>query len=171
VCSFFDGETAKRPQFHNLREAAIDAFQTSERIIQREHGYLVGCCLLNGLVDRHALHTIAALDSVVTTSVVDEDAPHDLCGDTKEMSPTPPIDLPLIDKSQICFVDERRRLQGVPRPLATKLAPGDTAQLGIHERQQLIESAVVPATPIVEQRRDVRGRGHHNLSKAEVATG
>ena len=100
---------------------------------------------------------------VVATGVVDEDPPHDLCGDTKEMRPTPPIDLPLIDESQIHFVDERRRLQRVPHPLAAKLAARNAAQLGIHQRQYLIECTVIPAIPIVEQRRDVRRCGHHYL--------
>ena len=97
------------------------------------------------------------------TGAVDQDPAHDLCGDTKEVSPVPPIDLPLIDESQVGFVDERRRLQRVPGPLATQLAPGDAAQLGIYERQQLVEGTVIPPTPIIEQRRDVRRWGHHQL--------
>ena len=122
VSRFFDGEPAKRAEFHDLRQAAIDGFQALERIIQREHGYLVGNGRLDSLIDRHALDTIAPLARVVATGVVDEDPPHDLCGDTKEMRSTPPIDLPLIDESQVRFVDERRRLQGVAHPLAAKLA-------------------------------------------------
>ena len=75
----------------------------------------------------------------MTTGVVDEDPPHDLCGDTKEMRPILPIDLALVDESQVHLVDERRRLQGVARPLVTKLARGNAAQLGVDEWQQLIE--------------------------------
>ncbi len=135
-------------------------------MIQREHGYLAGCRLLHSLIDRHARDTLAALGRIVATGVVDEDPPHDLCGDPEEMRPIPPIDLALIDESQIRFVDERRRLQGVARPLTTKLAPRDAAQLGVHERQQLIERTVIPATPLIEQRRDIPRGAHYIVPKA-----
>ena len=46
----------------------------------------------------------------MTTDVVDKDPPHDLRGNTKEVRSTPPIDVALIDESQIRLVDERRRL-------------------------------------------------------------
>ena len=162
---FVDGEAAERSQFDNLREPAIDGFQPLERIIQRKHGYPVGPSRLDSFVDRHALHAAAAFARVVPTGAVDQDPPHDLRGNAEEMSSTPPIDLPLIDEPQVCLVDERRRLQGVPQPLAAKLAPRDMAQLAIHERQQLIERTVIPAAPVVEQRRDVLRRGRHCIPK------
>ena len=152
----FDGEPAKRAQLHDSREAVIELLEAAERLIQRENGYLVGWRRFQGRIDRQVMDALAPLARVVATGVVDKDPPHDLRGHTKEMRAIPPIDPPLIDQSQIRFVDERRRLQGVPHPLASKLARGDAAQLGIHERQQLVEGTVVPATPIVEQRRDVR---------------
>ena len=155
MSGLLDGEPAKRAQLHDFREAVVDHFQALEGVIQREHGYLLGNDRLYSLFERHALDTIASLACVVATGVVDEDPPHDLYGDPKEMSSTLPIDLPLIDESQIGFVDERRRLQSMPHPLAAKLARCDAAQLGIDERQQLIEGTVIPATPIIEQRRDV----------------
>jgi hypothetical protein len=85
------------------------------------------------------------------------------CAATPKSERIPPIDLPLIDESQVGFVDERRRLKRVPGPLATQLSPGDAAQLGIYEWQQLVEGTVIPPTPLVEQRRDVRRWGHHQL--------
>jgi hypothetical protein len=78
----------------------------------------------------------------------DEDPTHDLRGDTKEMSPVTPIAVALIDESQIGLVDECRRLQGVAHPLMPKLPLRDPAQLGVNERQQLIECAAIPATPV-----------------------
>ncbi len=83
--------------------------------------------------------------------------------DPKEMCPVLPIDPLLVDEAQIRFVDEGGRLQAVAGPLATELTPGNAAQLGVDERQQLIESTVIPVSPIVEQGRDVRRRGPHRL--------
>jgi hypothetical protein len=58
----------------------------------------------------------------MTTGVVDENAAHDLCGDTKEVRAAAPVGLPSIDEPQVRFVDHRCRLQAVPVPLVTQLA-------------------------------------------------
>src|SRR4029453_7442544 len=97
----FDGEPAKRAEFDDSRQPAVEGFQTPERMMEREHGDLVGGCRINSLIDRHARDTVAALVRGVATSVVDEDPAHDLRGDTKEMSPVAPIALALIDEPQI----------------------------------------------------------------------
>src|SRR6185436_7974758 len=39
---------------------------------------------------------------------------------------------------QVRFVDERRRLDGLPRPLAPHVGPRDAAQLVVHERRQVL---------------------------------
>ena len=163
-CRLFDGEPAKRAEFHDLREAVIDGFQALERIdpARARISRRVPAVSTASSSDTHWTPS-PALARVVATGVVDEDPPHDLCGDAKKMGPIPPIDMALIDEAQIRFVDERRRLQSMAHPLMTKLAPRDPAQLGIHQRQQLIESTVIPAAPIIEQRRDIRRRGHHYL--------
>jgi hypothetical protein len=44
--------------------------------------------------------------------------------------------------------------------LASELAAGDPAQLGIDEWQQLMESGAVAAAPISKKRRDVVRRWH-----------
>jgi hypothetical protein len=59
----------------------------------------------------------------MAAGMVDENAAHDLCGDTKEVRPVLPIDLPLIHEPQVRLVDERRRLQAVPRLRGAAGAP------------------------------------------------
>jgi hypothetical protein len=96
----------------------------------------------------------------VTTGVIDQDAAHDVRGDTKEMRPILPVDLPLIDEPDEDFVHKGRRLECVASPLLPKLARGNAAELRIDEWQQLIERGPVAATPIAEQCRDVARRDH-----------
>jgi len=91
---------------------------------------------------------------------VNRTSAHHLRGDSEEVRPAPPVHLALIDEPQVRLVNQRRRLERVPLSLSTKLPPRDTAQFLIHEWQQLIEGARVSTTPVVEQRRDVRGRAH-----------
>jgi hypothetical protein len=45
----------------------------------------------------------------------------------------------LIDHFQVGLVDEAAGIQSAAAPPATELTPRDSAQLGIHERDQLVE--------------------------------
>jgi hypothetical protein len=50
--------------------------------------------------------------------VIDEDAPHHLTRDPKELAAVLPHIPPLIDQPQICLVNEGRWLQRVPAAFA-----------------------------------------------------
>ena len=41
VRRFLDRHAAKRAQFDDLRKSAVDGFQTTEGVVEREHGYVV----------------------------------------------------------------------------------------------------------------------------------
>ena len=155
VCRFLYGQSAKCAKLDDSGQVRVGLFQAIERVIQREDGHLVRRRYLSRLVDRHALHTAAPLARAATPGVIDQDPAHDLRRDTKEVRSILPIDLPLIDEPQVHLMNERRRLQGVVGPLATKLAGRNATELRIDERQQLIECTAVAATPLAEQRRDV----------------
>ena len=71
----------------------------------------------------------------MTTGVIDQDPAHDLCRDTKEVRSILPIDLALVDESDVRLMNEGRRLQGVVGALAPKLARGNAPELPIDERQ------------------------------------
>jgi hypothetical protein len=98
----------------------------------------------------------------VTTGVIDQDSPHELCGDTKEVRPILPVDAALVDEPDVHLMHKGRWLQGVVGTLVPKLARGHPAELRIHKRQQFIERSPVAAIPIAEQRRDV-ARRHHGI--------
>lgn len=74
-----------------------------------------------------------------------------------------PVHLPLIDEPDEHLVYEGRRLQGVVRSLAAKLARRHTPELRIDKWQQLIERSPVAATPLAEQHRDVARRHYRTF--------
>ena len=98
----------------------------------------------------------------MTTGVIDQDAAHDLRGDTKEVGPILPVTLALIDKPDEYLVHEGRWLERVVRALTPQLAGGNAPELRIDEWQQLIERTPVATTPIAEQRRNVARRVHRS---------
>jgi hypothetical protein len=82
--------------------------------------------------------------------VIDQDPAHDLCRDAKKVGSMVPVDLALVDEPEVDLVNERRRLQRVVSPLASKLARGRPAELSVDEREQQIERSPIAATPIAE---------------------
>src|SRR6476620_6796275 len=159
MCGFIDRESAKRAKLDDPGQLSVDLLQAIECVIQREDGYLVWRGDVFHLVDGDAGHTLAPLVGAVTTGVIDQDPAHDLSRDTKEMCAILPIDLALVNQSNVRLMDQGRRLQGVIGPLPSKLPRGDATELRVDEWQQLTERGAVATTPIVEQRRDV-GRRH-----------
>jgi hypothetical protein len=152
---FLDRESAKRAKLDDPRQLSVDLGQAIERMVQGEDGYLVGRGDVLGFIQGHTAHTLAPFVRAMTTSVVDEDAAHDLRRDTKEVRAILPIDLALVDEPEVRLMNQGRRLQRVVRTLAPKLACGHPAKLRVDEWQQLTERSPVATTPIAEQRRDV----------------
>ena len=62
-----------------------------------------------------------------------------------------------IDQPKIRFVDERRRLEAVPRALAGHAAPRDLVELSMDERNQPIEGRLVALPPFEKEPGDLRG--------------
>ncbi len=71
----------------------------------------------------------AALVGALCARVLDENAAHEPCGDGEEVRailPHHPVD---IDQPQIGLVDQGRRLENVPGPLAGHLAAREAEEL------------------------------------------
>ena len=115
---FLDRESAKRAKLDDPRQLSVDLGQAIERMVQREDGYLVWRGDVLGCIHGHTAHTLAPFVRAMTTSVVDEDAAHDLCRDTEEVRAILPIDLALVNEPHVRLMDQGRRLQGVVRALA-----------------------------------------------------
>jgi YVTN family beta-propeller protein len=83
--------------------------------------------------------------------VVDEDTPHHIRRDPKEMAAILPRHRDVTDQPQIHLVNQSRRLQRVVVAFLTEATGGALPQLTVHERQQLIASAKVPSPPRAKQ--------------------
>ena len=81
----------------------------------------------------------------MSACVVDQDPPRKLRCDSKEMSPALPVDRPLLDKLQVSFMNQSRRLKGVVDSLFTHVTSGQLAQFAVHDRDELRGRAIVSA--------------------------
>jgi hypothetical protein len=73
------------------------------------------------------------------------------------MSPVLPLNTIDIYKAKEGFVDQRGGLEGVLLALANHAPLGDSLELGVENRRQLVERARVARPPGTQQHRDVSG--------------
>ena len=157
---FVDREPAKRTKLDDLDEVSVQFLQAIEGLIECENGHPVCSGDVPGFIDWDSGRPLAPFARPVTTGVIDQDAAHDVRGDTEEMRSVLPVHPPLIDEADERLVDKGGRLQSVVGALAPKLTGGNASELRIDEGQQPVERSPVAATPIAEQRRDVARRDH-----------
>jgi hypothetical protein len=78
---------------------------------------------------------------------VDEDAPHHPRRHREEVRAVRPCDALQINKSQVRFVHEGRRLKAVAGPLTSHVFPGNRPQLALHPRHETVERFAIAPTP------------------------
>jgi hypothetical protein len=83
-------------------------------------------------------------------------APHHVRCDTEKLGAIVPVGITLIDKAEVRLVNQRRGLKSMTVSLAAHRMSRDTAQLIVHERDELVGRSRVALTPRREQRGDVR---------------
>ena len=101
----------------------------------------------------------AAFSRLPRAGVIDQDAPHQPGGHREEVGAVLPFHLADVDQAQVRLVDERGRLERVPGALPAHLPVRETAQLLVHQGNQLLEGRFVARAPGDEQTGDLGRRG------------
>src|SRR5450759_955818 len=102
--------------------------------------------------------------------MADEDPAHHLRAESEEMSSVLPVNSLNIYQAKEGFVDQRGGLKGVLLALALHAPLGDSLELGVDNRRQLVERLPVARAPSTQQPRDVRGvPGFKRLHFAEYS--
>src|SRR5436190_23834669 len=94
---------------------------------------------IEGLLQIKAHATAAALWAQFLSGPLHQDPPHRFSGRGKEVATAVPV-LGLLDinKAKVGLMDQRRRLQRLPRFFLGKLRRRELAQLVVDERQKLL---------------------------------
>ena len=87
--------------------------------------------------------------------VIHEHAAHQLGRHAIEMRAILPSEALCGRQPNKCFVDERRRLKSMVAPFAGHVAPRQSPELGVDERQQLLERLLIAVAPGSKQMRDL----------------
>ena len=166
LSSFFHVEATKEPELDKLSLAGGKQGETLKRLVEicsvklrgpgNQWREVEGCRLLTG----------SALESRSSAGVVRQHAPHDLRGNPKKMSPVLPAHSALTEEPNVGFVDELSGLELLTRRLASQIATGETVNLCVNERNELVEGTGVTISPRLEKLGDVTFGRHCPPSSA-----
>lgn len=159
---FLDIESREVPELDKLRLEGIDPAELLERVVQREDVERV-VSLAWDLFQTHACGAAAAFVSETLARVIHKDATHHVCSYSEELSAILPVSSALIDEAEIRLVNQRGRLKGMAVRFPAHCVRGDTAQLVVYERYELIRRSTVALTPRLEERSDVRPCGMRKM--------
>src|SRR5207244_13093209 len=76
-----------------------------------------------------------------------QNAPHDLCRDSEEVSAVLPAHAVCIDQTQVSLIDEGGSLEGTAYVLAAHVTLGQPMKLGIDERHELVARRLIGVAP------------------------
>ena len=82
--------------------------------------------------------------------MVDQHLPHHTGHEGEKVSAVDEQGLSILEHFDERFVDQGRGLESMPRLLAPHERPGDSVQLAIDQRHQLIQSSMVPCAQLFE---------------------
>ena len=124
-------------QLDDFRLLRIDLLEPVQRIVQRRQDVRLVVGDRNRIGQRDAAEAGPALLGAAGARALDEDLPHRPRGDADEMALVVPRRAGA-GQPEVGLVDERRRLEGLARPLPPHVGPGDPAQLVVNERRDLL---------------------------------
>ena len=131
----FHRKTAKESQLDKSAFLRIDLGEALERLVQRDEFVGSFSGHIDVLVEREFLKFAAALVGLLSACVVNEYAPHHLCGNTEKVRAILPVRLRLIDHAQVSLVYERGRLQRVSLTLPAQIARREPSEFCVDEWQ------------------------------------
>ena len=121
------GQPSEEAKLDDAGLTFVELSEFRERLLEVEDAEVAILELGLDLIEKDSLPTATTLRTTARSRVVYENAPHFACSDSQEKAPILPVDLRLPDQSEVCFVDEGRRLQRVGYALAAKPSPRELA--------------------------------------------
>ena len=140
------GQPAEVVKLDRPRLALVEASQRVKRSIELDEG--VRPCV-GGQVVVQGDRPIAAASLVggASPGVIDQDLAHQPCGNREEVRAVPYIEV-RAGEADVGFADEVGRSERVAGALAPQAAVGEPAQLGVDQRDQVIERTAIAGAPV-----------------------
>lgn len=168
---FFRIQPSEIPQLDDAGLPRIDSFEAGQRLVKGDDvdiERLVGCL---SFLESDPPRSGAPLHRLPLARMLDEDASHELRRDGKKVRAILPPDLARPEKPEKNLVRQGSGLERVIRSLAAEVLPGQTAELAIHDGNELVECFGASVLPSDEELGDVSlTRRIHTTIHAEIAS-
>ena len=148
VGRFVDAVAGEVAQLDDARLLRIQALEPLERFVERGQHRVLHRRADERFAERHAIERRPSLLRAARARALHQNLAHRSRGDADEM----PLVVPRragARQAQVHLVDQRRRLQRLPRPLAPHVGAGETPQLVIHARREFVGVGCAGAGPAV----------------------
>src|SRR5580700_506515 len=99
----------------------------------------------------------------MAAAVVDQDTPHQLCGDAQELLPIFPTNFSLIRQAKISLMHQGSSLQGVIAALPPQVVRRQTPQFRVEQHDQLGRGLVIADTEFTQEGGNIWWRIHKDL--------
>src|SRR6202011_1154013 len=133
---FFVGQATEEAEFDDLTLARIEREKILQRVVECDQIDLAFHGRRERFIKGKLVPAAAALFSAMGSSIIDEDASHDLCSDAEKVGTVLPGVGVLIDEPQISFVDKTGRLQRVIRAFSLQISAGERGEFVVDEWDQ-----------------------------------
>jgi len=162
-CSFVNTQAAEKPHLHKLGLLRIEFGEAAESFIQCHdiRGFPLGNS--SRFFQKYLLKAVAALLRVMAAAVVDQDTPHQLCGDAQELLPIFPTNFSLIRQAKISLMHQGSSLQGVIAALPPQVVRRQTPQFRVEQHDQLGRGLVIADTEFTQEGGNIWWRIHKDL--------
>jgi hypothetical protein len=156
LSSLFFRKPCEETTLHNFAESVIEQSQLRQRVVKSEQG--VGTLLSHEHVvgETHALRRTPAFVGAIASRMVDENTTHRIRCYSEEMSPICPLSARLVDKLEICFVDQPGSAERVRSVFPAHMTMSHVAEPLVHEREKSVYGRRFAGTPREELGGDIR---------------
>jgi hypothetical protein len=150
---FLHRQSSEESQLDDLGLIGIERLELLQRGIQSDDVDRLLVRDRHGVLEQDFLTRAAAPRRMMLARVIEQDASHlgrRYCQKVSAVFER----RTLVDKADVGFMNQGRGLQGVLATLAAEVGAGQTMQLVIHQRQELVDGVFIATSQIPQQARD-----------------
>jgi hypothetical protein len=147
VTGFLERQPTKESQLGDPALAEIELGQSRQRFVERQHIDVGRPAFSQPVIERDLHPPSGTLGHAPTARVVHQNAAHDLGRHAEELRAVLPRGAVLFDQSEVCLVDEGRRLEGMLATLSPQVGRGAAMQFLIDQRHELVARGGIPSSP------------------------
>jgi len=129
---------------------AIQLSQSRQSLVECQDLVRAIWCDQQYFIQRDLFLPAPSLSSVLSAGIIDQNVPHYVRGDGKEMNSALPCSISQPNKLDVSLMHERSRLQGVIRPLVPQMGDRQSMEFLVDDRNKVAGGFLVTVRELLE---------------------